>query len=113
MADPFYLSITGLKVRHFWHLPAFWHHATRSMAQARKADGCLGVSARKIAGIHHTRSLWRSREAMLAFLRTGAHLEAMKAFHGIADGKTLGYLASEVPDWDHLHRLWHENGRAV
>ena len=113
MTESVYVSITGLRVRRFWHVPMFWRHAIASMAQARKADGCLGASAKTINGIHHTRSIWRDREDMLAFLGNGAHLEAMKLFPRIAKGKTLGFEATEVPDWDEVHRLWRTQGREV
>lgn len=111
MTASVYVSITGLRVRRFWHVPTFWRHAFASMAQVQKADGCLAASAKTINGIHHTRSVWRSREDMLACIRTGAHLDAMKVFHKIATGKTLGFDTKRVPDWDEVHRIWETQGR--
>ncbi len=113
MTETVYVSITGLQVRRFWHVPTFWRHAIASMAQAQRAEGCLGASARTINGVHHTRSIWRDRKDMLAFLGKEAHLEAMKLFPRIATGKTLGFEATEVPDWDEVHRLWRTQGRDV
>jgi hypothetical protein len=110
---PVYISITGLRVRHFWQQPVFWRHAIASMIQARAADGCLQAESRTIGGIHHTRSAWRDRDAMLAYLRSGAHLGALKVFQRIATGKTYGYEATEIPDWDVVHRLWHDHGCEV
>jgi hypothetical protein len=83
------------------------------MVQARVADGCLQAEARTIGGIHHTRSVWRNQDAMLAYLRSGAHLGALKVFKRIATGKTYGYEATEIPDWDLVHRLWQDYGREV
>ena len=111
MAETVYVSITGLRIRSVWHLPTFWRHAVASMAQAQKANGCLGASAKTINGVHHTRSIWQSRDHMLAYLRTGAHLNAMKVFHRIASGKTLGFESTSIPDWDEVRRLWEEQGR--
>jgi quinol monooxygenase YgiN len=113
MAQTVYVSITGLRVRHFWQQPIFWRHAIASMVQARAVEGCLQAEARTINGIHHTRSVWRDRGAMLAYLRVGAHLNAMKLFQRIATGKTFGFETNEVPDWNTVHRLWHEHGRDV
>ncbi len=113
MADSFFVSITGLRVRRFWHVPMFWRHAVASMAQAQRSEGCLGASAKTINGVHHTRSIWRDREDMRAYLRQGAHHEAMKMFHRIATGKTLGFEATGVPDWQEVHRLWVTVGREV
>ncbi len=113
MPESVYVSITGLRVRRFWHVPTFWRHAVASMTQARQADGCLGAAAKTINGVHHTRSIWRDRQDMLAFLGTGAHLDAMKLFSRIATGKTLGLETADIPDWDEVHRLWKTQGREV
>lgn len=113
MTSPVYVSITGLKVRRFWQIATFWRHAIASMNQARRADGCLSAEARTINGIHHTRSVWRNRAAMLEYLRSGAHLEAMRLFNKIATGKTFGFETTEVPDWNTVHALWHDKGNEV
>ena len=113
MKQLIYISITGLRVRQLWHLPAFWRHAVASMDQACRADGCLTAEARRINGVHHTRSAWRDREAMLAYLGSGAHLNAMRSFRGIATGKTCGFHATDIPVWDEVPALWSANGRKV
>lgn len=113
MDHPVYVSITGLRVRHFWQAPIFWRHAIASMIQARAADGCLQAEARTIDGIHHTRSVWRDRAAMLVYLRAGAHLNAMKVFKRIATGRTYGYETTRIPDWAEVHQLWHDHGKEV
>ncbi|WP_299774005.1 hypothetical protein [uncultured Tateyamaria sp.] len=108
-----YVSITGLRLKRFWHAPSFWRHATAAMVQARSADGCLQSDARTMSGIHHTRSVWRDRQAMETYLRSGAHLQAMRVFPKIATGKTYGYDSTAIPDWDEVHRLWENKGREV
>lgn len=108
-----HLSITGLTVRHVWHVPVFWHYSVRAMARARSAPGCLSAEARTIGGVHHTRSLWRERSDMLAYLQSDAHLDATRAFPRIATGRVLGFEAETVPDWDAVHRLWQTQGRDV
>lgn len=108
-----YISITGLQLRAAWHFPRFMWHASRSMQQALAEDGCLLAEARRISGVHHTRSLWADRQTMLAYLRSGAHAEAMRHFRTIATGKVLGFEADQVPDWPELHRLWRDEGREV
>lgn len=113
MTQTVYVSITGLRIRRPWHLPVFWRHAMAAMAQARNADGCLDAAARNIDGIHHTRTVWRDRQAMQAYLSTGAHLKAMKIFNRVATGKTFGFETESVPDWNDVHRLWHDRGRHV
>ena len=108
-----YVSITGLTVTRVWHMPRFWVHATRAMVQAQAADGCLAADARTIRGVHHTRSLWASRAHMLAYLRSGAHLAAMKTYPRIGTGRVLGFEADALPDWDETRRRWEAEGRPV
>lgn len=112
MTNRVYVSITGLRIKQFWHLPVFWRLASASMAQARRAPGCLSVEARTIDGVHHTLSAWSDEDAMRAFLHTGAHLKAIKAFHRIATGRTFGVEMSEVPGWEVVHEIWQKHGRA-
>lgn len=94
-----YVSVTGLRLRSVWVWPRFAWHAVRSMRQARTAEGNLFADARRIDGVHHTLTVWTSRDAMRAYLVAGAHLEAMKAFKDIGEGTTVGYTADAVPTW--------------
>lgn len=108
---PLYISITGLAIKRRWMMPVFWLLAIRSMAQAKAAEGCLSADARMIDGIHHTRSVWRSRADVHAYINSGIHARAMRAFRWIAVGKTYGYATDEVPDWKEVRRIWEEHGR--
>ena len=81
------------------------------MRQARQAPGNLQATAKTIAGVHHTLSVWESKSAMRAFLYAEAHKRAIEAFPIIATGKTFGFESRQVPTWDEVHRLWQEHGR--
>jgi hypothetical protein len=48
---------------------------------------------------------------MLVFMRSGAHLKAMKAFHTIATGKTFGYESDKRPSWDEAIELLLTKGK--
>jgi hypothetical protein len=111
MAEQVYVSITGLRVKKLWHMPIFIRHALASAKQAQAAEGCLSVATRGINGVHHTRTVWQSRDHMRAFLYSGAHKKAIQSFTRIATGKTFGFETDSVPDWDAVHKLWHEKGR--
>lgn len=105
-----YVSITGLKLKGPQHFFTFWWHAVRSMMQAQTAPGNIMAAAKTINGVHHTLSVWTSEQDMRAFLTTGAHLKALKAFNRIATGKTFGYKTTQIPDWSEVHALWQEKG---
>jgi len=113
MSKLLYVSITGLRLKRFWHAPKFWRYAFAAMRQAQADPNCLSADARSISGVHHTRSVWRSREDMLTYLKSGEHLAAMKVFRGIATGKTYGFESHDVPDWTQVHALWNTHGRVV
>lgn len=106
-----YISITGLRLRAAWHAPRFYWHAIRSLHQARRAEGNLYVAVKMIDGVRHTVTAWRDRDAMRAFLTQGAHLGALRAFGAIATGRTFGFEADRIPDWDQARKLWEEKAR--
>ena len=108
-----YVSITGLELKSPFYAPAFWWHAVRSMRQAYTATGLISAQARKIGGIHHTLTLWEDEAAMRAYLVTGAHLGAMKAFHKLATGRTIGFECETPPTWAEVPELWATKGKIV
>ncbi len=107
----FYVSITGLRPKNFWSTFMFWRHAIPSKMQADSAAGILFSEVRKINKIQHTLTAWESKQHMIAYIHSGAHLQAMKAFRKIAVGKTFGYESDRIPAWDEVHELWLQNGK--
>ncbi len=94
-------------------MPFYWY-AVASYRQARSAPGNLKVEVKNINGVRHTLSVWESETAMRRYLYQGAHRKAIKAFPIIADmarTKTIGFYASDVPDWSEVHALWRRHGK--
>jgi hypothetical protein len=106
-----YISVTGLRLHSAWQAPRFWWHTLRSLRQARHAPGNLRVEAHVIAGTHHTMTVWTDVAAMRAFLASGAHLAAMRAFRTIGTGRTLGYTTPEPPPWEEALARWRRESR--
>lgn len=106
-----YVSITGLKLKAFWHTPRFWRMAGAAMAAAKSAPGNQFASARTIEGHHHTLSVWSSREDMIRFIRGPVHARAVEAFPQIAMGKTLGFYAGSAPDWETAIKRWRSDAQ--
>lgn len=107
----FYVSITGLRIRGWLSVLPFWKHAVRSKMQADRAPGLLFAQVKRIDGVEHTLTAWESRDAMKAYVSSGPHLQAMKAFRKIATGKTLGFETSRLPSWEEARKLWEERGQ--
>jgi heme-degrading monooxygenase HmoA len=108
-----YVSITGLRVKSALHLPRFWWLTLRAAGQARRAEGNLRVELRQIAGTYHTLTVWQDQAAMRRYLTAGAHLKAMRAFRALGSGRTYGYEADSVPEWEEAYALWQERSRPV
>lgn len=106
-----YVSVTGLKVKRFWHLPRFWWHAMRSFRQAQRAPGVRLVQVRNVKGYQQTLTCWHSRRDMLNFMRSRPHIDAIRAFGDIATGRTYGWEADAPPNWDDALAQWREKGR--
>jgi len=106
-----YISITGLKPKGLRGFFKFWTLAVPSFNQARTAQGNLFCATRRIQGNQCTLTAWESREQMLEFMRSGAHLKAMKAFRSIATGKTYGYEGTVIPEWKDAFAMLEREGR--
>ena len=64
MKAKYWVSITGLELKSVLRYPQFLLHAVPSMAQAQSAKGNISASARTVAGIEHTLTIWESRQEM-------------------------------------------------
>ena len=106
-----YISITGLKPKSFLSSLQFWRFAIPSFTQAKKAKGIIFCEVKRIKGFQCTLTAWENRTAMLEFMRSGIHLEAMKSFHKIATGKTYGYESEAIPDWTEAFAHMENHGR--
>lgn len=106
-----HISITGLKPKGIWGYIKFWSLAIPSFGEAKSAKGNLYSTVKKIDGYQCTLSAWESREAMLAFMKNGIHLKAMKAFHSIATGRTYGYESDTIPNWEEAYELLATKGK--
>jgi hypothetical protein len=66
----------------------------------------------RIDGIMHTMTAWETREDMLRYVRSGAHVEAMRSLKKVSSyAKTYTYESETIPSWTEARRLWEEQGR--
>ena len=108
-----YVSITGLLCHSIFTVPWFWYHAISSKIQADSAPGVLSVDVKELNSYHHTLTVWENRKAMMAYLTTGSHKEAMKNFKSIGTGIVYGYETSTLDDtkWEEALKRWKELGK--
>jgi len=55
--------------------------------------------------------LWKSKEHMLGYLTSPAHLKAMKNLSKIGSGKVYGYETNSIPSWEDAFTELDKNGR--
>jgi hypothetical protein len=110
----YYVSITGMNMKSILHYPLFYYHAIPCTMQAQSAPGNVSTSVKYIRGMEHTLEVWEDRESMLKYLRTGAHLQAMKNSKNFGSyGKVYGYYTDTIPSWSQARQLWEEKGSVV
>ncbi len=109
-----YVSITGLKINAgLFAFLTFWRHSIPSKFQAHRSPGLLFLEVKACNGFQHTLSVWEDKQAMRQYIGRGAHLLAMRAFKKIATGRTYGYEATNIPNWEEALMLWHNNAKTV
>lgn len=106
-----YISITGLKPKSLRAYVRFWILAIPAFRQSQTAKGNLYHAVKRVKGHQCTLTAWENRDKMLEFMRSGAHLKAMKAFPSIATGKIYGFEGEQIPTWDVAFNLLMEKGR--
>lgn len=108
-----YVSVTGLAPKGILAVPRFWWHAVPSKMQADSALGALFVEVKTVDSYHHTLTIWEDKKAMLAYMTSGAHKNAMKAFRSIGKGVVYGFETQSVPSWEEALALLWEKGRVL
>lgn len=78
-----YVTITKLKLKTPFHFFSLSLHALKVKKQLKKSP-CVRAKFSGIGTTHYTMSLWRSKEDLEAFSKSGAHLNSMKNASKIA-----------------------------
>ena len=106
-----YVSVTGLKPKGLIGWIRFLTLTIPASKDAQNAKGILHCSFISRNGFQHTLTVWKSKKYMLGYLKSPAHLKAMKKVLKIGDGKVYGYEANSTPSWEDAFTEWDKNGR--
>lgn len=110
-----FVSVTRLRIRRIWFLPAFFVHTIPSFNQARRAPGNLSAQVLNDANrVYWTLSVWTDEEAMRAYMTAGAHMKAMPHLMEWCDEAATGHWtqeSTEAPSWTEAHRRLVAEGR--
>ncbi len=107
-------SITELRLKNFWCYLRFIPHAMKSHRQASRSPGLISISV-KSEGllIQRTLTVWTDETAMMQYVRSGAHLAAMKVFRQIANRSfTHHFEIDSSTSWDEALQILKVHGRS-
>lgn len=106
------ISITYIKLKSPWKFFKLANYARFILQQMKEDPNCQGHKQKGIWTNHFTMSMWNTEEEMMAFVRSGAHLKAMKISKDIAAELKFKRLNQDhFPTWkeakQHLHKAYH------
>jgi hypothetical protein len=108
-----FISITRLRIRRWWFMPAFLWLTQRSTKQARSASGFkAGFTLVDKHRVFWTMTAWESEAAMKAYRGSGPHRGAMKKLPDWCDEASVGHWTGDVlPDWLEAWERMQKEGR--
>ena len=107
-------SITRLRLRSFFTLPAFLREAQASAAQAGRSAGFIS-GALLVEGrmVFWTRTAWEGEDAMKAYRDAAAHRTVMPKLVDWCDEAAVAHWEGEpVSDWDAIYARMAAEGRS-
>jgi hypothetical protein len=109
------ISITRLRVRSWYYLPAFVFKALRIAGQAKRADGNLATKLlRDRRNVFWTATSWSSETSMKAFMLAKPHGPTMRKLLQWCNEAALVHwtqTGTELPTWAEAHRRILREGR--
>jgi len=106
-------SVTRLRLRSIFTIPAFLRDVNEINAQLVRAPGFLG-GALLLEGrlVFWTRSIWSDIDAMKAFRDSDAHLAAMpKLLNWCDEASVVHWQGEPQTDWEAIYARMAEQGR--
>ena len=114
-AQPYFISITRLRLRSWLFLPIFFIRANQCVKQATQSAGFVeGATLGGSGLIFWTVTLWRDAAAMKAYRGSGAHRDVMPRFaNWCSEGATANYETEEasIPTPAEMHKTLIARGR--
>ena len=109
------VSVTRLRLRSVRFLPAFLFHAIRSQLQSKRAAGNISTQVLNDANLAFwTLTVWRDKEAMRAYMISGAHKTAMPKLMEWCDEAAMADWTQDSatpPSWADAHQRLIADGR--
>jgi hypothetical protein len=109
-----FVSITRLRVRSWFYVPAFVVQTLRIARQAARADGNLAVKLlRDRRKTFWTGTTWSSEDSVKAFMHAKPHGPTMRSLLNWCDEAALVHwtqAGEEFPSWGDAHKRIQQEG---
>ena len=109
------VSITRFRARSIWFVPFLMVYSQRSIAQLRKATGCLSMALLQDKNLAFwTMTIWTDETSMKAYITSGPHRKAMPRLASWADEASVVHWHqdhADRPDWYEAARRMKADGR--
>lgn len=110
-----FISITRLRIRSIWLLPAFALYTHRSLQQVRAAGGYLdGSLLPDRRWTFWTMTAWDNQQSMRQYMTSGPHKAAMpKLMHWCDEASVVHWeqTSEELPSWAEADARMRSEGR--
>ena len=106
-----YVSVTGIKPKGITGWLYFLLYNIPASKASKGHDGLLASELSSRNGHLHTFTIWESRNHMIAYRSSPAHLKAIKSLSKIGSGKIHGYETDTMPSWEEAYSEWGEKAR--
>lgn len=108
--DELVASVTRLRLARWRDVPRLLVTALRLRRRFPRAEGglALGLAAQPLRRTFWTLTLWRDEVALLAYVRTPDHAEAMRSFRNALEETTSArWRTRHRPTWSEARRQLH------
>ncbi len=111
-----FVSLTRLRIRSIFFLPAFALHAQRTNSQVKRAPGFRrGGLLPDRDWTFWTMTAWSTQADMRAYMVSGAHMKAMPKLLHWCDEASVAHWEQEsetLPTWEEADHRMRSTGRA-
>lgn len=108
------VTLTSIRLKSVWHFFKLSWFGLKISQQVKSQAGFIQLKNTGFGYLHFTCSAWQSEKAMKEFMRSGAHLEAMKNSASLArEIRTYTYQTDQLPSWQAAKVLLAEKGKVL
>jgi hypothetical protein len=108
------ITVTSIRLRSVWGFFRLSLFGMKIHRQLQTQPGFLKIRHTGFGYMHYTLTAWESAEAIKDFVRSGAHLIAMKSSRALStEIRTYTFTAGSMPGWEEAKRELSAHGKVL